>query len=200
MKYAIRGGFMPFFDAQEEKIVKELIKDPRKSDNQICKATKVPLKTVNRKRKQLEDKGILNYFTHINHFNGGTGNYNARHMYIIMLREGITRKAFFDSTKGSVFAHKTGIKHILDSHLGEIDGCLALVAILESRLESDLIEIFNADLVPELKKYFGENCIKSVKVITLFHQLRVLHNYLPGLNLEKGKLSHNWPESSIFIE
>ena len=49
-------------DEQEQKIIKELIRDPRISDNQIGRNTKIPVKTVNRKRKNLEQRNIISYF------------------------------------------------------------------------------------------------------------------------------------------
>ena len=52
-------------DEQERRIVRELIKDPRISDNQIAKNTRVPVMTVNRKRKLLEEKGLLNYYCYL---------------------------------------------------------------------------------------------------------------------------------------
>jgi len=191
---------MTFFDLQEKNILRELIRNPRISDNQISKRTKVPLKTVNRKRKKLEEKGIINYFTHVNHFPKGTGNFTARQLYIMKFKAGITRKQFLDVMGGSLFLTSIGIKHILDSHLGEIDGHLALIVILESRLESDLIEIFNADLLKELKHLFGNDCVVSTKVITMSMPFRILHNYLPEINLEKGRISENWPDENIFVE
>ena len=47
-------------DEQEKSIVKALIRDPRLSDNQISKVTKVPVMSVNRKRKKLDR--IMNMF------------------------------------------------------------------------------------------------------------------------------------------
>ena len=45
-------------DDQEKLIVRELIKDPRISDNQISTNTNIPLKSVNRKRKRMEFEEI----------------------------------------------------------------------------------------------------------------------------------------------
>ena len=50
-------------DNQEIKIVKALIRNPRISDNQIGLRTGVPIRTVNRKRKKMEEKGLLKYYT-----------------------------------------------------------------------------------------------------------------------------------------
>ena len=48
-------------DEQEQLIIKALIKDPRMSDNNIGKLTKVPIRTVSRKRKKLEQENKIEY-------------------------------------------------------------------------------------------------------------------------------------------
>ena len=54
------------FDEQEQLIIKALIKDPRMSDNNIGKLTKVPIRTVSRKRKKLEQESKINYYVSVN--------------------------------------------------------------------------------------------------------------------------------------
>ena len=49
---------------KQEKIIIELIKDARVSDTRIAQKTGIPLKTVNRLRKQLEENNYLSYFTY----------------------------------------------------------------------------------------------------------------------------------------
>src|SRR3989338_5073075 len=83
---------MGSLDKQEKLIVRELIRDPRISDNQIAHITQVPLKTVNRKRKSLEDGNILAYYTYLDTTMHGTGAFSARHLYLISLKSGITRQ------------------------------------------------------------------------------------------------------------
>ena len=48
---------------QERRIIRNLIKNPRISDNKISKITGIPTITVNRKRKKLEAEGLLHYHT-----------------------------------------------------------------------------------------------------------------------------------------
>jgi len=55
-------------DDKEVLIVKELIKNPRSSDNGISKITKIPVKTVNRKRKGLESRNLISYYTYLHNF------------------------------------------------------------------------------------------------------------------------------------
>ena len=50
-------------DAQEQKILRALTRNPRHSDNRISAMTGVPVRTVNRKRARLEEEGILSYYT-----------------------------------------------------------------------------------------------------------------------------------------
>ena len=83
---------MKNLDEQEIKIIKELIKDPRISDNQLGKNTKVPIKTVNRKRKLLEQEGIIRYYVSVNMGRKGTGRFGARQLHIIKFKLGITRE------------------------------------------------------------------------------------------------------------
>lgn len=45
-------------DEQEKLIIKALIRNPRSSDNQISKTTKVPVRTVYRKRKIRKRKAL----------------------------------------------------------------------------------------------------------------------------------------------
>jgi len=172
-------------DFQERLIIKELIDNPRISDNQISKNTGLPLKSVNRKRKKLEDEGLLQYFTYLDTSRHGTGDFETRQLYIIKLRSGITRKLFFERfpliKNKNVF-----IKHILESHIGEHNGMLTLLMILESRLESDIIEIFNADIVKILDEAFGHGSVIDVMNIRLSHMLNMFHNYIPSKHIKDG--------------
>ena len=70
-------------DGKEKEILKELIKNPRISDNQISKNTKIPVKTVNRKRKLLEKRSLIHYMVHLDNSRSGTGVFSTKHMYII---------------------------------------------------------------------------------------------------------------------
>lgn len=181
-------------DNQEKGIVKELILNPRISDNKITKNTQIPLKTVNRKRKKLEEEGLLKYFCSLNTSNSGTGEFTSRQMITITFKEGITRSKFIEKISPH-FLKPIKIKHIYESHLGESSGNLVWVLTLESRLESDIIEILNAELIPELKWLLGENSIKETNTIRLHKQIGLLHNYLPEFNMKKGKLE----SKEIFI-
>ena len=98
-------------DEYDKKIIKELIVNPRLSDNKISIITKIPVKTVNRKRKNLEKKEIISYLTAVNFRETGTGDFGARIMYIIEFKYGIFRKQFLDAYK-KMTSSKKDIKHI----------------------------------------------------------------------------------------
>ena len=73
-------GALRTIDDQERNIIKALIRDPRQSNNYISKVTGVPTPTVRRKRKRLEDEGLLNYFAAIDMQETGTGTFGARRL------------------------------------------------------------------------------------------------------------------------
>ena len=73
-------------DGQEEKIARMLIRNPRLSDNAIGRMAEIPAMTVNRKRKRLEDEGLLSYFAAINMGPKGTGRFRSRYLYLIKFK------------------------------------------------------------------------------------------------------------------
>ena len=81
------------FDEQEKLIIKALVKDPRMSDNSIGKLTKVPIRTVSRKRKKLEQDNRISYYVSINKRD------KSRHLYLIKFKMGITKKKLLDEIK-----------------------------------------------------------------------------------------------------
>src|SRR6266436_3671440 len=93
------GDSQRCLDDQEKMIVKALIRDPRLSDNQVGKLTGVPTPTVRRKRKKLEEEGLLNYYAALDMQESGTHTFGSRHLYIIKFRIGITLKQILDEIK-----------------------------------------------------------------------------------------------------
>ncbi len=184
-------------DDAEQKILKEIIRDPRISDNRISKITKIPVKTVNRKRKILEKEGILYYFASVNNLESGTGIFGASHLYIVHFKNGITKKQISDFLeKQEVTPHN--LKHINTCLLGESNGNAVLVLQIESRREEDIVEIFNADITNELKKGFGD-CVKKVDVVRINNTIKLHHNYLLTKNIVNGKIRDEWPSNLIFV-
>ena len=184
-------------DKNEKIIIKELVKNSRISDNQIAKNTGLAVKSVNRKRKKLEEDNLIYYFTHTDNSLDGTGSFSARHLYLLDFKQGITRAKFIDKF------NQSGInsilqKHCLNSYLAESDGILKLVLFIESYMDSDILEIFNADYFPKLELLFGKGCITNISTLTLNTTLQLFHNYFPSINMKKGKIKDDW--GKIFIE
>jgi len=73
MNHSVANNRPHGLDEQEHMIVRALIRDSRLSDNQIGKQTGVPTPTVRRKRKRLEEAGLLSYFCALDMQETGTG-------------------------------------------------------------------------------------------------------------------------------
>jgi len=131
---------MRTFDDQERAILKALIRDPRQSDNYISKITSVPTPTVRRKRKRLEEEGLINYFVAIDMQETGAGTFGARHLYIIRFRIGVTVKQIVDEIKSEPNVRSVFTDLIYESHIAELDGRVALVMIIEGKNDADIIE------------------------------------------------------------
>ncbi len=187
-------------DNQEEKLVRELIRNPRLSDNKIAKRTGIPVMTVNRKRKKLEEEGILRYFAYLNTGEEGTGLFHARQLYLIKFKIGLTRENFFKTVMEDKQVREFNAQHVVESYLGEREGHLTLMLILEAKTEAELIEDFNGKIVPMLKRNLGEDCLREVTTAKISIPLRFHHNYLPLINMEKGILKKDWPDNWIFIQ
>jgi len=186
-------------DQQEKVIIRELIKNPKISDNKISKNTKVPVKTVNRKRKILEKRGLINYFTYLNNGINGTGRFSAKQQYIITFKYGITRSNIIEKI-GREMPRLIELKHIADCSVGDKDGHAIIAITIESRLESDIIEVFNAEILPKFKRLFGEDAVIKTEVITLNVPIVMLHNYMPLVNIMHGKIKEDWPDDLIFVD
>ncbi|PIN67758.1 hypothetical protein COV94_06760 [Candidatus Woesearchaeota archaeon CG11_big_fil_rev_8_21_14_0_20_57_5] len=83
--------------------------------------------------------------------------------------------------------------------MGERDGKVLLVMLIESRLESDIIDIFNAELIPWLESQYGLGCVSQVEAVTLHEGLQVLHNYFQGINMQHGSMKSDWPDSRLYL-
>lgn len=189
-----------WLDEQERIIVKELIKNPRISDNQIAKNTSVPLKTVNRKRKILEEKNILKYFAYVDVGMGGLGLYPFRQLYTLKLKEGITIGMLEEYFKKNIEELILNSQFVLDSWFGEIHGNLSIVFIAEAMTENQLINFFNGQVIPSLKKEFGKDAVSETKTVRLGKRIRFFRNYLPFTNIYNGKIKKDWPNENIFVD
>jgi len=185
------------FDAQEKRIIKELIRDPRISDNQITKNTSIPLKTVNRKRNKLEKEELIEYYTSVNNGPKGSKKFMSSELVLIKFKLGISRKHLIDNF--SNYLPEIFSKHILCIEIGESSGGLVMALVIESRIHTDILEIINLEIVPILRQRFGEDCVADINTFTLTKSLRILHNYLPGINMQNGKMKPDWADKLIYV-
>ena len=191
---------MQQLDEQEKKILRELVINPRISDNQIGKITKVPIRTVNRKRKLLEENGILQYYTKLNLGLQGTGRFGAIGAYIIRFRIGVKLKKIIEEIMAEPNVKTIFTQHILNSFLIEKNGHIGLLLIIEGKDNTEITDVFNSIILPSLEKNHGKNCFEDVESIQILKEIRYFHNYVPMLNMEKGFIKKDWHKGSIFIE
>ena len=188
-----------FLDESEIKIIRELIRNPRSSDSQISKKTKIPVMTVNRKRKKLENRKLLRYYASIDKGEFGLPIFGARQLYIIKFKIGITREKYLKVMEADEKWRLFNSQYISMAYLGEKDGHLALVIILDAKDDSRLVEEFNGVIVPFITSKLGSNAIEEISTASLSRLIRIHHNYLPYLNMEKGHIKDSWPDDLIFV-
>ncbi|MBN2101327.1 MAG: Lrp/AsnC family transcriptional regulator [Candidatus Aenigmarchaeota archaeon] len=186
-------------DEKEVKIIRELIRDPRASDNQIAKRTNIPVMTVNRKRKKLEEEKLLRYYTSIDKGEFGLKVFGAKTLFVIKFKIGITRQTYYETLEKDPTWRMFNSHYISLAYLGEKDGHLALIIILDAKTREDLVEEFNGKIVPFLEEKLGQKCIKDIITTNLDRMVRVHHNYMPAMNMENGKIKKEWPDSLIFV-
>ena len=186
-------------DDQEKLIVKALIRDPRLSDNQVGKLTGVPTPSVRRKRKKLEEEGLLAYFAALDMQESGTGTFGARHLYVIKFRIGITVKQLVEEIKNEPNVRTIFTDLIYESHIAEIEGRVALVMIIEGKNDADIVENVQGRIVPSLRKNHGADSIEEISTIRLLSPVRIFHNYVPLVNMRQGVLNSDWPKDAVFV-
>lgn len=186
-------------DEQERLIVRHLIRDPRESDNGVGEITGVNVRTVGRKRHRLEQEGILSYHTHVDLTASGSGQFTARHLYIIQFRIGITFKQITDDIKREPFVRSVFTEIIFESHIAEIDGKLALLLFIDGASDTDIVQTVQEKLIPSLMRNHGEHSIEEVQTMRMLAPVRVLRNYLPFVNMEKGYITKDWADEAIYV-
>jgi DNA-binding Lrp family transcriptional regulator len=187
-------------DDSERKIVRELIKNPRASDNHIAKKTGIPTMTVNRKRKKLEREKFLRYYVSLDKGEFGLHIFGAKRLFIIKFKIGITRKKYLEVMESDARWRDFNSRFISFAYLGEKDGRLALILALDAKDEDHLVEEFNGKIVPFIQNKFGEGSMTEISTVNLGKLIRVHHNYMPYINLEDGKIKDNWPDEMIFVD
>ena len=189
---------MRILDQQEKAIVRQLIRDPRESDNGIGETTGVNVRTVSRKRLRLEQEGILSYYTNVDLCSDGAKQFNARHLYIIKFRVGVTYTQLIDEVRQSgdqtVFAES-----IFESHIAEIDGKVALLLFVDGDSDLDIVRRIHEELIPILLKNHGNDSIEAVSTLRLLAPVRIMRNYQPLVNMNGGFLRPDWPSEAIYV-
>jgi DNA-binding Lrp family transcriptional regulator len=187
-------------DEQEVKIIRELIRNPRISDNQISKNTRVPVMSVNRKRKNLEEKGLISYYADFKHGENGSEDFHVKQLYIVKCKIGLTKKEFLTKIRNDKTLRKFNSEYVVESHVGEKDGHLAILTVLNAKNQSELTESFNGKIFPMLKNNFGNDCIVSTDTVTISETIREHHNYIHKVNIVKGVLDKGWPNEYLFVD
>jgi DNA-binding Lrp family transcriptional regulator len=187
-------------DKQEREIIRQLIRNPRASDNKIGQITGVPVMTVNRKRKKLEQEKLLRYYVSIDKGEFGLRIFDAKQLYVIKFSIGITRQTYMKQMETDSRWRMFNSRYISQAYLGEKDGHLALVIILDAPTESDMVEEFNGKIITYLKENLGNDCIEDISTTAMNKLVRVHHNYLPAVNMENGIISDEWPDDLIFVD
>lgn len=190
---------MRLFDDAEYKIIRELIRDPRESDNKIGERTGVNVRTVGRKRARLEKEGVISYHTHLDLSSNGAGQFNARHLYILKFRVGITFKQLTDDIRKEPFVRSIFTEVIFESHLAEIDGRLALLLFIDGVSDTDIVQTVQEKLIPSLQRNHGEDSIEEISTIRLLAPVRLMRNYLPFVNMQEGYIRQDWPSDAIYV-
>jgi DNA-binding Lrp family transcriptional regulator len=187
------------FDEQEILIVRQLVRDPRQSDTAIAEATGVSARTVNRKRQRLEDEGVISYHTQVDLSGQGTGQFQARHVYTIQFRVGVTLRQLLDEIRQEPNVHTIFTELIFESHIAEIDGKLALLMFIDGYSDREIVETFQEKIIPSLLKNHGKDSIEEISTMRVLSPIRVMRNYLPLVNMEAGFIRKDWPDEAIFV-
>jgi DNA-binding Lrp family transcriptional regulator len=190
---------MRLFDDQERLILRQLIRDPRESDNGIGEATGVSVRTVGRKRLRLEQEGILSYHTLVNLSEPGSGQFPARHLYIIKFRIGVTMRQIQEDLQREPYVRSLFTELIFESHIAEIDGRIALLLFIDGTSDVDIVQSVQEKLIPSLRQNHGADSIEDISTVRLLAPNRVLRNYLPLVNMEQGYIRKDWPDDAIYV-
>ena len=186
-------------DGQEDRVARALIRNPRLSDNAIARMTDIPVMTVNRKRKKMEEEGLLSYYATINMGPKGTGRFRARYLYLIKFKLGVSQQRIVKEILEEPNVRTVFTEFIYESHMAQIDGHTALALIIQGRDDYEVNNVFNNRLVASLKKNHGADSIAEVSTVRLGRPIRLFHNYVPMINMKQGRIKDDWPDEAIFV-
>ena len=186
-------------DEQERLIIRQLIRDPRESDNGVGEMTGVNVRTVGRKRQKLEHEGVLSYFTQVDLSSKGTGQFNTRHLYIIQFGMGVTYQQIIDDITKEDYLDSIFTKITFESHIAELDGKLALLMFFDGASDIDIVQTVQEKIIPKLRNNHGEGSIEEISTMRLLAPVRIMRNYLPLVNMQDGYMKKDWPDASIYV-
>jgi DNA-binding Lrp family transcriptional regulator len=186
-------------DEQERKIVRQLIRDPRQSDNAIGEKTGVNTRTVSRKRSKLERDGVLSYYTDVNLSQNGLGQYSTRHLYTIKFRIGITYTQLLEDIQREPSVRSVFTEVIFESHIAEIDGKLAMLLFIDGTSDLDIVQTMQEKVIPSLRRNHGEDSIEEISTVRILSPVRTMRNYVLPVNVNEGTLRPDWPDDAIYV-
>lgn len=190
---------MRTLDEQEKLVARELVRNPRESDNRIGEATGVNVRSVNRKRQRMEKDGILSYHTHVDLSVDGAGQFNTRHLYIVKFRIGFPFQRLVDEIKAEPAVRSIFGEIIFESQIAEIDGHLALLLYIDGANDRDIVQTVQEQLIPSMLRNHGADSIEEISTMRILKPVRVMRNYLPFINMSAGFMKSDWPDEAICV-
>jgi len=186
-------------DDSEALILRELVRDPRLSDHGVAQRCELNTRTVNRRRRLLEEEGVVSYHTHVDLSAKGTGHFEARHLYIIRFRMGISLEQVIEDIRREPFVRTVFSEVIFESHIAEIDGRLALLLFIDGKSDADIVQTAQGKVIPSLLRNHGQDSIEEISTIRVLAPVRLMRNYLPFVNMKAGYIRPDWPADAIFV-
>jgi DNA-binding Lrp family transcriptional regulator len=186
-------------DEQDKIILRALVRDPRNSDNAIGLATGVNVRTVSRKRQKLEEDGILSYFTNVDLGPHGAGQNLIRQHYTIKFKLGVTLERLINDIRREPKVRSVFTESIVESHVAEMDGHLAMILIVEAGSDQELVQIVHEKIIPSLRRNHGHDSIEEIRTMRLLAPVRASRNYVLPVNMKNGYLAKEWPDEAIYV-
>ena len=186
-------------DDHEKIILRALVRDPRQSDNAIGIATGINVRTVARKRQKLEEDGVLSYFTNVDLGPQGSGQNLVRQHYTIKFKLGVTLDRVLRDIRNEPKVRSVFTESIIESHVAEMDGHIAMVLIVEAESDQALVQTVHEKIIPSLRRNHGHDCIEEIHTIRLLAPVRAMRNYVVPVNMKNGYLVKEWPDDAIYV-
>lgn len=192
------NGHAREMDDVDRAIARELVKDPRTTDKHIRDATGIALRTVGRRRKRLEEEGLIRYSAEVDLRGRSSSHRGSRKLYIIRFRLEVS----LNDVRAKVAKEPSIVENtdiIYESHIVEVDGRLALLIVIEGASEAAIVESVHDKLLPRLIKNHGEDAIEGISTICLLDTIRRQRNYLPSINMDGSTIKTDWPSSTLYV-